>query len=868
MKKFVSIAIIILVVALTSKPIQVNTAQNIALSWYKAYSANKTTPKVSSINEIKSGEQVDIFVLNMEKGFVLVAGDDASKPVLGYSLDQDFDYSDNKPNIKSWIDAYRTSIQEIRDNQLSNETTITEWTNILNKDFSLNTKDAKAIGPLMTTTWNQSPIYNDYCPLDGGSLSVVGCVATAMSQIMRYHAYPNQGDSESSYYCGSNDVGETLSVDYSLATYNWDEMPSSISSGSSSSQKHEVAQISYHAGVAVEMMYGSSASGGSGAYSFDVPYALETYFKYDTVVDYYSRSSYTDTQWHDLVIENLDNALPIYYSGQGPDGGHAFITDGYQTTEYFHFNWGWGGSSDGYYYLDNLNPGGYTFNDGHGIVKDIKPLPIDLTVDPLIEDMESQEDEIVIDLSNHFHSVSGQTFQFSIDPLSDINGLSHSISDDILTLTKTGNGLSRIKVIGSNRFEQISDEFFVKIGDPLPLSGLGNTYNLNASSKIIAGNDPALNSMEKLSVSMWLKLNQAGINQGVISKAISTSSGWYVQIQNNNVIKFSVKTQDGILRKIYSSTALKADQWYHLAVVFDGKDFIIYLDGEFDTDKTFDTASTIMHDESIGLSIGYIPGLNFDGSIDEVCLWNQPKSLDFFREVLKSKPSISDPDLVSYWNLDEGFSDNIMDMNNINNAFIENLNLAYWSNSTAPIKYFIERNTNADGVLPGDKDVNCTYSIVNNGLLGTMSILDPVTGSFEYTPDPDIFGVDTLIYKIDEDIYSSEEATIIINIKDGNSIDNVSIPTSAILHQNYPNPFNPETTISFSILEEGNVKLVVFDRMGRNIKTLSEGFRKQGNHKIMWNGKNDFGESVGSGVYYYMLKTNNFTDVKKALLIK
>ncbi|MBN2789594.1 MAG: T9SS type A sorting domain-containing protein [Candidatus Delongbacteria bacterium] len=109
---------------------------------------------------------------------------------------------------------------------------------------------------------------------------------------------------------------------------------------------------------------------------------------------------------------------------------------------------------------------------------------------------------------------------------------------------------------------------------------------------------------------------------------------------------------------------------------------------------------------------------------------------------------------------------------------------------------------------------------------------------------------------------------MIFDIKDGNSIEDTYVPTSAVLYQNYPNPFNPETTISFSIDESGPVKLVVFDRMGRSIKTLSEGFSDKGVHKIKWDGKNNFGESVSSGVYYYMLKTRNFTDVKKALLIK
>ncbi|MBN2789593.1 MAG: C10 family peptidase [Candidatus Delongbacteria bacterium] len=746
MKKVMMGIVLLMMTILISKPVQIDTARNIALNWYKGFSASKTIPNISSVDEIRSNDNVDIYVFNMTEGFVLVAGDDASVPVLGYSFDKTFVYSEEKSNIKFWIDAYRTSLKEIRYNELSNETTLEKWNNILSNEIV--SKDSKAVAPLLSTTWNQSPIYNDYCPLDGGSLSVVGCVATAMSQIMKYHSYPLHGNGEHSY----NELGQDLYVNYFFSTYNWDEMPNSLSSSSTPVQKHEVAQISYHAGVSVEMMYGAD---GSGAYSTDVPYALKTYFKYNAGVGYYDRSSFNSVQWHTLILENLDNALPVYYSGQGPDGGHAFVCDGYQATDYFHFNWGWGGSSDGYYYLDNLNPGGLTFNDWQAVVKDIRPGTVDLVVDPFIEDFVSSENEIVINLNDYFTSISGGTIDYSIDDSSNIVGLTHSITDSILTLTKVGNGLSKIVVVGTNKSDGIFDDFYVRFGDPLPLAGFGNTYNLNAFSTINAGNNSELNAMEKLSVSMWIKLNQTGINQGVISKASSTSSGWYIQVQSNNIIKFFIKTQDGLLRKLYSLNALNADEWYHLAVVYDGKDFVMYLNGEYENQKvSYPTASAIQHDESDDLILGSAPGMYFDGSIDEVCVWDQPKSLDFFRSILQNQPSTSDPDLVSYWNIDEGFYSEISDQNNLNNALIENINLEYWTNSTAPVRYFIPTNTNATGTLPGEKGAELTYAIVDNGSLGTMSILDPVAGTFEYTPDTDVFGVDTLTYKVSKDIYS------------------------------------------------------------------------------------------------------------------
>ncbi|MDD4310710.1 MAG: C10 family peptidase, partial [Candidatus Cloacimonetes bacterium] len=148
-------------------------------------------------------------------------------------------------------------------------------------------------------------------------------------------------------------------------TYNWAGMPNSVTAANTS-----VATLCYQAGVSVSMDYDPE---GSGAYSTDVPGALTSYFRYASSAQYKNKSSYTTDAWDTLMRGELDNGRPIYYSGSGPTGGHAFILDGYTGTNSFHLNWGWDGWYNGYFTLAALNPGGDTFNNGQAAVIGITP---------------------------------------------------------------------------------------------------------------------------------------------------------------------------------------------------------------------------------------------------------------------------------------------------------------------------------------------------------------------------------------------------------------------------------------------------------------------------------------------------------------
>jgi hypothetical protein len=310
-----------------------------------------------------------VFNVNSADGFVMVTADDAALPILGYATSGTFDPSIEATNYLKWVEGYKEQMLYIIENNLEpTEEISAQWKNLTRGVASGEGRNSSTVNALLgTIAWNQngggSPAWNDLCP----SSSVVGCVATAMAQIMKYHSHPAQGAGFHSY---NHSTYGTQSVNYGSTTYNWSAMPNTTSST-------ESAKLSYHCGVAVDMMYSPS---GSGAYSSDAKDAFKDYFDYKSTVEYLSRSNYSDNNWKLLLKADLDNNLPMYYAGSGNGGGHAFVCDGYDVSDKFHYNWGWGGSYDGYFNVDALNPSGVGtgggsggFNSNHRVIRGIEP---------------------------------------------------------------------------------------------------------------------------------------------------------------------------------------------------------------------------------------------------------------------------------------------------------------------------------------------------------------------------------------------------------------------------------------------------------------------------------------------------------------
>jgi len=321
----------------------------------------------ANILAISSGTS-QIFAVNLSSGgFVLVAGNRASIPVLGYSLEGSYTGESMPPAFDAWMEGYKLQISDLaaRNIQPTGEI-LQQWSDLINynPDLQQNPGNVTQVSPLLSSTWDQGARYNELCPEDAGGPGGhvwSGCVATAMSQVINYWRYPLQGIGSHGYY---SDYGY-LFVNFGESTYDYNQMNNNIAG----EDNYEMAEIQYHCGVAVDMMY---SPGGSGAYSWDAVEVLEENFGYSDQISIELKEDYSDSEWAGLLMENLDNGWPMYYHGFGT-GGHAFNVDGYQGTDYFHFNWGWSGSYNGYFYLNNLNPGGNSFTEGQGAIVNFFP---------------------------------------------------------------------------------------------------------------------------------------------------------------------------------------------------------------------------------------------------------------------------------------------------------------------------------------------------------------------------------------------------------------------------------------------------------------------------------------------------------------
>ncbi len=106
-------------------------------------------------------------------------------------------------------------------------------------------------------------------------------------------------------------------------------------------------------------------------------------------------------------------------------------------------------------------------------------------------------------------------------------------------------------------------------------------------------------------------------------------------------------------------------------------------------------------------------------------------------------------------------------------------------------------------------------------------------------------------------------------IASGNEfLDIKPIPKEFALHDNYPNPFNPVTTINYDLPKEGNVRLIIYDIMGREIAVLNNGFMPAGYHSVKWNARNQFGVEVSAGIYFYQIQAGQFSKTQKMILLK
>ena len=376
--------------SLIGGPIDETTAKQLAQSFWKDNNTmavrdgkvfKKKMDDARFVNVAAQYGYSEFFIFNNTagKGYVIMAADDCVTPILGYSYENNFDSGELPPNFKAWLDGYAEQIRAAVAIKAQATAEIRSDWECLRQSKPLPIKSEKAVSPLVQTKWNQAPYYNAQCPYDDNAnvRTVTGCVATAMAQIMKYWSYPMHGLGNHSYVPSSHPEYGTLYVDFSAVNYQWSDMPNSVTSDNSA-----VATLMYHCGVSVDMMYGipTAPDYGSAAYIIDygsgracAEIAFKTYFDYKSTLHGVKKNDYSDSQWIALLKTELDNARPMLYGGFSSSGGHAFVCDGYDNNNYFHFNWGWGGTYNDYFYINSLNPSSYNYSQNQQAIIGIEP---------------------------------------------------------------------------------------------------------------------------------------------------------------------------------------------------------------------------------------------------------------------------------------------------------------------------------------------------------------------------------------------------------------------------------------------------------------------------------------------------------------
>ncbi len=363
MKRYTMIAALLLMAAMPMKAERVapETARKAAQTFL-----NNNGAKTAQLTDLsKAAGFENLYIFTTENSFVVMAADDCVQPILGYSLDNTFVAYDIPDNLRCWLQGYSDKIQSaINSKAKTTAETTKQWKDLMDG----NTKAGKAtaiVGPLVQTIWNQNTPYNNLCPKIGNTRTVTGCVATAMAQVMKFWNHPTVGTGSNSYSWNS----QTLSADFGATTYDWDNMKNSYSSSYSSDEANAVATLIYHCGVSVDMDYNISGNGGSSASTYNVMNALQTYFSYAPSMQYKSKDDYGDELWVAMLKNELNDGRPLQYRGSdaGGHGGHSFVCDGYDSDDNFHFNWGWGSYCDGYYSVNDMEPGVGGIGAGNGV---------------------------------------------------------------------------------------------------------------------------------------------------------------------------------------------------------------------------------------------------------------------------------------------------------------------------------------------------------------------------------------------------------------------------------------------------------------------------------------------------------------------
>ena len=318
-------------------------AENIARKYIKL-PTKKATRGVSKQSSYSQNAPYYIYNDAQNKGFVIVSGTTEMGEILAYSNENALDTINLHPGLAQLLNSYKMAFKAINTN------------NAVETEAKKGAFFAKTVAPLLKTTWSQDAPYNALL-----GYNYTGCVATTISQVLKYHEWPVQGMGNISYVNTSDN--RTLSGNLNLSQYDWANMLPNYDAPvqATQAQRNAVAKLMKDVGLASGMQYHPGFAVATNQGAFD---AFVKHFDYQATCVYQSTEG--PSVFADLLRQELVDGFPFYFYGATKDykGAHAWVVDGFDDKGFFHMNFGWNGQSNGYYSLSalNLSQSGKEFN--------------------------------------------------------------------------------------------------------------------------------------------------------------------------------------------------------------------------------------------------------------------------------------------------------------------------------------------------------------------------------------------------------------------------------------------------------------------------------------------------------------------------
>lgn len=471
-------------------------------------------------------------------------------------------------------------------------------------------------------------------------------------------------------------------------------------------------------------------------------------------------------------------------------------------------------------------------------------------------------------LDDYFTHENGDDITYSIIENIDPEIVGTEIIDNQLIISRKAIGITTLKLLATSSHEGIVSEFSIKVVEPYLNAGFGSSYNLTGEEYISLGNHESFNLNDSITCQLWINIQSIGSEQEIIGKATWPMSGWKLSLTSQGKLEFFVRTVDNTFRTVLSDSVLVENEWYHVSMVYDGFNSSIYINGILDNVETFDEQSNIKASEDSDLRIGKIRNgpYAFSGRIDDVRIWNTCVSEEEISYCMGNNLSGSETDLICYINFDEAFGKSVIDLVSKTNHEIVNGNEQNWQFSDIPVTYNVGKYRNLiESILPNNNDDEVEYMIIeNNCAHGTLTLINDQTGEFSYKLEDQVCGEDFFSYKVVNGDLESEIIEGKIQISEGYvNVNEINSANSIQIH-NYPNPFKNQTTISFNLSKQADVKMEIFNVSGSVILCPINRKLKEGSHEVIINAAN-----MTSGIYHCKLTINGEDiNMKKMLLLK